>query len=122
MTKNKERVLVYSDDPKDRKILDGSAERESKLNEQQSLVDSRSFVGVFRMEKSGRGGKTVVVLDQLPGYEPFLKELTKEFKIKCGVGGTFYIEGGRGSIEVQGDHRDKMKKILDARGIKHKGM
>lgn len=127
MKKNKiqsdaDRVLVYSDDPKDKGLLDGSLKKalENQLNK--NTVEKNQFTAVFRIETGGRGGKTVTVLDKLPKDETFLKELTKEFKTKCGVGGSYKIENDYGLIEVQGDKRDQMKKILTAKTIKFKGM
>lgn len=119
---NKDRVLVYSTDPKDQALLSGEAEKNKKTTEQKSLYDTKKFVVVFRLETQSRGGKTVTVLDKLPAYDPFLKELTKELKTKCGVGGSYRIENSFGVIEVQGDKREPIKKILDAKQIKYKGM
>lgn len=120
--KEPDRVLVYSDDPKDKGLLDGSLAKalQSQLNKEQ--IEKNQFVSVFRIESNGRGGKTVTVLDKLPKDDTFLKDLTKEFKIKCGVGGSYKIENDFGLIEIQGDKRDQMKKILDAKKIKYKGM
>lgn len=118
----KDRVLVYSDDPKDQAKMSGEADRLGREAEQKKLITDKKFVIVFRIEKNGRGGKIVTVLDQLPAYEPFLKELTKELKAKCGVGGSFYTEAGRGCIEIQGDKRDAIKKILDLKNLKYKGV
>lgn len=117
-----DRVLVYSDDPKDKGIIDGSFAKAFQQQAQTQLVDSNQFTAVFRIEKNGRGGKIVTVLDKLPKHETFLKELTKEFKIKCGVGGTYEMTPDGGFIEVQGDKRDQMRKILDAKKIKYKGV
>ena len=118
---NKNRVLVYSDDPKDQAIMSGKAESDAFEAQQKALIAEKKFVIVFRIEKNGRGGKTVTVLDQLPAYDPFLKELTKELKAKCGVGGSYFIEQNRGCIEIQGDKRDAIKKMLDSKTIKYKG-
>lgn len=118
----KDRVLVYSTDPKDQALLSGEADKQKNLSEQKSLVDLKKFVVVFRIETQSRGGKTVTVLDRLPSYEIFLKELTKELKMKCGTGGSYKIENGYGIIEIQGDKREPIKKILDSKQIKYKGM
>ncbi|MBC7466553.1 MAG: translation initiation factor [Bdellovibrio sp.] len=103
-------------------MLSGKAEKD-KLNQQtQLLVDTKKFTVVFRLEKNGRGGKVVTVLDQLPNHQTFVKELLKELKTKCGVGGSFKIESGVSLIEIQGDKREAIKKILDTKQIKYKGM
>ena len=119
---NKDSVLVYSTDPKDQALLSGEAEKNKKIAAQKSLVDTNKFVVVFRLETQSRGGKTVTVLDKLPSHELFVKELTKELKVKCGVGGSYKLEAGYGIIEIQGDKRVAIKKILDSKLIKYKGM
>lgn len=118
----KDRVLVYSDDPKDQAQLSNDGPQKAFEAQQKTLVEQKNFVTVFRIEKNGRGGKTVTVLDQLPAYEPFLKELTKELKNKCAVGGSYNINSGKGVIEIQGDKRDAIKKILDVKNMKYKGV
>lgn len=115
--------LVYSTDPKDKIVcpkcrkLDGEC---SCISEEE--VQTGAFTVVFRLEKGGRGGKTVTVMDGFPRNSDFLASLTKEFKSKCGVGGTFSINEKFGLIEIQGDTREKLKKILLARQIKFKGV
>lgn len=117
-----DRVLVYSDDPKDKGIIDGSLQKALQAKTQNEVVIKNQFTAVFRIEKNGRGGKIVTILDKLPKHETFLKELTKEFKIKCGVGGSYELTSEGGLIIVQGDKRDQMKKILDLKGVKYKGV
>lgn len=119
---NKNSTLVYSTDPKDQDILSGKAEKEKVQLRNRILVDSEKFIVVFRLEKNGRGGKIVTILDQLPNHETFVKELTKELKVKCGVGGSYKVGAGVSQIEIQGDKREAIKKILDLKQIKYKGM
>jgi len=103
--------LVWSDDPKDK----------VKASEELVLKD-QSWTAVFRMEKAGRGGKTVTVISKLPKHDTYLRELCKELKSKCGSGGTHSIESEGGVIEIQGDKRVAIKAIFDKKGIKYKGM
>lgn len=119
---NNNRTLVYSDDPKDQDIITGKSERDAFEAQQKEIVLEKKFTVVFRIEKNGRGGKTVTILDQLPSLDSFLKELTKELKAKCGVGGSHFINGKYGCIEIQGDKRDAIKKILESKAIKYKGV
>lgn len=114
-------VLVYSTDPKDQARLNASPEGDVAVRSSE-LVKSRNFVAIFRLEKNGRGGKTVTVIDGLPKFEVFLKDLTKELKSKCGVGGTYLMDGRDGVIEIQGDKRETIKKIFETKAIKYKGM
>ena len=71
----------------------------------------------IRIEKAGRKGKTVTVVENLPRNREFLKKLAGELKGACGSGGT----AGETHVEVQGDHREKIKKILRSKGWRVKG-
>lgn len=118
----KDRVLVYSTDPKDQAIISGKREKDQSVQSLKDLIESKKFIVVFRIETQSRGGKIVTVLDKIPAYEPYVKELTKDLKVRCGVGGSYKIEDKNAIIEIQGDKRDAIKKILDSRQIKYKGM
>jgi translation initiation factor 1 len=82
----------------------------------EAQVPSR-IVAKVRMEKKGRGGKTVTVVYGLPENTDFLKELSQELKRACGTGGTV-IEGG---VELQGDLRPRVRDVLAQRGYIVKG-
>ncbi len=119
---NNDRRLVYSSDPKENQKCPKCKELISScVCAPEVDVKTYKFVAVLRIEKSGRGGKTVTVIDQLPKQELFLKELTTELKKKCGTGGTYSLAGKEGLIEIQGDKRDAIRTHLEKRGIKHKG-
>ena len=67
----------------------------------------------LRMEKGGRGGKTVSVVYDLPRNEAFLKELCQELKRTCGTGATVKDN----TIALQGDRRDRIRACLTSRGF-----
>ncbi|HEY8271209.1 MAG TPA: translation initiation factor [Pseudobdellovibrionaceae bacterium] len=113
--------LVYSTDPKDQKCLKCKEYLSECTCLKQETVSSRNFIAIFRLEKNARGGKVVTVIDALPKIEVYLKDLCKELKTKCGVGGTYVLSGKEGLIEIQGDKRVQIKKIFDQKGIKYKG-
>jgi len=69
------------------------------------------------MEKKGRGGKTVTVVDGLPDNAVFLKELSQELKRLCGTGGAV----ADGAVELQGDLRDRVREYLTKKGWTVKG-
>ena len=75
------------------------------------------LVAKLRMEKTGRGGKTVTVVYGLPDNAAFLKELAQELKRACGTGGAV-IEAG---IELQGDLRGRVREVLMKKGYLVKG-
>lgn len=119
---NDNSTLVWSDDPKDKARLEAEAGKAKTKEASDEFVKSTNWVAIFRMEKSGRGGKTVTVIDQLPKQEIFLRDLCKELKNKCGSGGTYSLEGKEGLIEIQGDKRDAIKAIFTKKGYRFKGM
>ena len=66
----------------------------------------------LRIEKSGRGGKTVTVVYGLPDNDSLLKELSQKLKRACGVGGTI----AEASVELQGDVRERVRAVLQQLG------
>ena len=66
------------------------------------------IVAKLRMEKKGRGGKTVTVVDGLPRNAAFLKDLCQELKRACGTGGAVLEDG----VELQGDLRERLRELL----------
>jgi len=69
---------------------------------------------VVRMERAGRGGKEVTVVEHLEVSAADREVWLKALKAALGCGGS--IEGA--SIMLQGDHRDRLPGLLAARGVK----
>lgn len=80
-----------------------------------------SLTVVLRIERAGRGGKTVTVIDQLPKSEKYLKDLSRRLKTRCGTGGTYLMKGSGGQIEIQGDQRELIRVLLQKEGMQVKG-
>jgi translation initiation factor 1 len=119
---SKEGRLVYSTDPALMRKCAKCGELQSECAcVPDEAVSARGFTAVLRIEKSGRGGKTVSVIDQLPKNEAFLKDLTTALKKKCGSGGTYSLAGKEGLIEIQGDKRELIRAYLASRNIRTKG-
>jgi translation initiation factor 1 len=74
-------------------------------------------VARLRIEKSGRAGKTVTVVDGLPRNRTFLDALATELKRACGAGGTV----GDDRVEIQGDHRPALRTLLERKGFRVRG-
>lgn len=75
---------------------------------------SRGRVDI-RRETGGRGGKTVTVIDGFIGIGLLEKEqLAKKIRGACGCGGTVKD----GAIEIQGDQRDTIARILTEAGFR----
>ena len=70
----------------------------------------------LRRESKGRGGKTVTIVEGLPGDEKALKAMAKRLKQQCGVGGALKAR----SIEIQGDHRERIAGLLRDQGYQVK--
>lgn len=114
--------LVYSTDPKLNQQCPKCKERVAACTcTKEVAIQSRGFFAKLRIEKQGRGGKTVTVVDGLPKVNVFLKDLTKKLKNACGSGGTFSLEGKEGVIEIQGDKREQIRTLLEKEGIRTKG-
>ena len=68
-----------------------------------------------RRETEGRGGNTVTVVAGFTGIGPAEKEaLSKKMRAACGCGGT--VKEGR--IEIQGDQRATVARILEEAGFR----
>jgi translation initiation factor 1 len=67
---------------------------------------------VLRLEKKGRGGKSVTVVANLPRNASFLAALAAELKKACGTGGTATED----TVEIQGDQRERLRPLLATRG------
>jgi len=97
--------LVFSTDP-DFKVETEETPVENKLAAQQNL---RIWL------ERGRGGKEATVVKGFLGPNDNLEDLAKLLKNKCAAGGS----AKDGVIIVQGDHRDKVLKLLLELGYKN---
>lgn len=71
--------------------------------------------GIVRIQRqtSGRKGKGVCVITGVDLDDAALNALAAELKKKCGCGGAVK----EGTIEIQGDKRDVIKQLLEAKGF-----
>ncbi len=75
---------------------------------------NRGRVDILR-ETAGRGGKTVTVVTNFTGIGlPEKEQLAKKMRNACGAGGT--VKDGR--IEIQGDRREVVARILTEAGFR----
>lgn len=101
----KERLnVVYSTNP-DFNYETSEAEEEATLDKKQQKLR-------VNIEKKGRGGKTVTLINGFAGSEEGLKELGKLLKTKCGVGGSVKD----GEIIIQGEFKQRIIDLLKAEG------
>ena len=127
---NKNSRLVYSTDG-GRVKSSGGADGDSKHNDSKyspskagrsktgsakQSADKNDGIVRIRRETSGRKGKGVTTVGGLSLAESELKALAKQLKQNCSTGGTIKD----GVIEIQGDHRDKIRDILTDAGYQVK--
>ena len=68
---------------------------------------------VVRLERKGRRGKEVTVVEQLGLPDSELVEWLKDLKAALGCGGA--VEGA--ALVLQGDHRPRLKALILSRGV-----
>ncbi len=105
---NTHRTVWSSEEGDLRKQTQTATQTKSPLPHQQTLYLHR--------ESGGRGGKVVSVVRNLALSEDDLKSLAKKLKQECGSGGTVKD----GTIEIQGEHRQRMAEVLQKLGYKVK--
>lgn len=66
--------------------------------------------------RAGRKGKTVTVITGFQATPATLNALLKQLKAQCGTGGTVKDD----TLEIQGDHKQKILQILLQLGYKAK--
>ncbi len=86
---------------------------QAKTSQRGQKNTSRGRVDIVR-QTAHRGGKAVTVAKNFIGIGlPEKQELARKMQKACGVGGTVKD----GCIEIQGDKRDEMKRILTEAGF-----
>ena len=105
MSTDKNSRLVYSTDKG--KIKENTAPPAPPPND--------GFVRIAR-ETKGRGGKCVCVIKGLGCDTIKLTSYLKALKQLCGTGGTLK----QYDLEIQGEHRDKIKQYLEQQSFKVK--
>jgi translation initiation factor 1 len=69
---------------------------------------------VVRLERKGRGGKEVTVVEHLELNPRELERWVKDLKAALGCGG--YVEGD--ALVLQGDQRERIEPVLTQRGVR----
>ena len=81
--------LVYSTEDSGKCPVCGWPQRNCQCSTRRAASEPipTRVVAKLRIEKKGRGGKTVTVVYDLPQNDQFLKELSQDLKKACGTGG-----------------------------------
>jgi translation initiation factor 1 len=80
-------------------------------SKQQAAPAGNGIIRVGR-ETKGRKGAGVTIIRGVPLAGTELAELAAQLKRQCGAGGTVH----QGTIEIQGDHRDRVIQVLGRPG------
>ena len=107
--------LVYSSAGNNQCPRCGKELRKCKCSNQEDAASSSGSVLIQRQSK-GRGGKQVTVVSGLLLRKAEMTSLLKELKTTCGSGGS--LKGS--NLEIQGDCREQVQKLLSGRGINAK--
>lgn len=105
-------VLVYSSGPDGAKSFGPGGKVTEHVGSPASLdVPPAQQKARIALDTKAGHGKTLTVVTGLVLTAKTLEKLAKQLKQSCGTGGT--VRGA--TIELQGDHRDRVEKLL--RGI-----
>ena len=104
--------IVYSTDGK---IFCPDCEKKITICICADVAENNKCLGSILIETqtSGRRGKPVNVIKNVPLQKPDLKKLAKELKKNLGVGGSC-IDG---EIIIQGSHKNRLIELLGKKGF-----
>lgn len=84
-----------------------------KENKPEQTAPQGDGIVRIKRETKGRKGKGVTIIEGLLLPEAELKTLSKKLKQLCGTGGTLK----NFTVEIQGDHREKLQVFLKEQGF-----
>lgn len=103
---NSRQNVVYSTNP--------NFSYEEEEDDNQETLDPGNQKLYVSIDKKSRAGKEVTLIEGFTGTDDDLKDLGKQLKSKCGVGGSVKD----GDILIQGNFRDKIMQLLEKEGYK----
>jgi translation initiation factor 1 len=102
-----------SRDPNARLVYSTGGEVEARRQAEPQRADgSRIRIRIERRASD----RVVTLVTGLPGTDAEIADLARALKSACSTGGTVKD----GTLELQGDHRDKVETTLRARGLESK--
>jgi translation initiation factor 1 len=112
--------VVYTTDRRRRCPVCGWPQEDCRCSKNlaSSRVEAVPDKPVAKLRVENRAsGKQVTVVYELPRNAEWLGALCRELKKACGAGGS----AGEDSIEIQGDHRERLRELLAKKGMTVKG-
>ena len=106
--------LVYSTDKETMQGLFENIKLSGKVDQKSPRKSSFSDKVRVYIDRKKRAGKEVTVVQGIDVNEQELKDLAKQIKTKCGVGGS----SKDGMILIQGNQREKVVKYLQDLGYR----
>ncbi len=93
-----------------------SSEKIDNTPKQKSSTAKKTGTAKIMLDRKGRKGKNMTVVEGLSVNPQHLADIAKQLKQFLGTGGT----AKQGRIEIQGDHRKKVAEKLESLGFKTK--
>ncbi|MEI6337499.1 MAG: translation initiation factor [Verrucomicrobiota bacterium] len=96
-------------------ICEGLPENPAEPPAPAAMAKTKTPRIVLRLEKAGRGGKTVVVVSQLPSHlsRPEIENLLRAARKSLGCGGAV----NEREIELQGDQPERVRAFFENAGF-----
>lgn len=95
----------------------GRREDECVCDGARADADGTNVVRLLRLRVEKRRGKPVTIVSAQGVAAGELRDLAKDLKARCATGGS--LKGDE--IELQGEHRDRVRPVLVEKGFRVKG-
>ena len=110
--------VVYTTDRSKRCPVCGWPQQDCRCSRNLTVVEAVPDKPVAKLRVENRAsGKQVTVIAGLPRNAEWLAALCKDLKRACGAGGS----AGEDFVEIQGDHRERLRELLARKGLAVKG-
>ncbi|MDA8090096.1 MAG: translation initiation factor [Nitrospiraceae bacterium] len=115
MRENKSKLVYSTDQGKiSEEKLKTSGKENKKIADQKGTSSGQNQKLHLRLERKGRGGKTVTLVCGLGLPMNEMETLLKEIKARLGTGGALKET----TLELQGDHREAITAFLRENGFR----
>lgn len=106
--------LIKKEEPNILYSSDNSHKKKSKASFDEVIPEKTLLE--LKKERKGKGGKFVIIIDNLPDNSPYFKTLLKKMKNHFACGGSLKS----GKMIIQTEKRDQVKSFLEEMGFKTK--